>query len=466
MTDIEARLRAALDEPGLYLTEPDEVAPYGVDWTRKFSGRPALVARPNSVAQVATLLRTCDAHGIALVPQGGNTGLVGGSVPRDGEVVLSLARLNAIEEFDSASGTVRVQAGVVLETLHRFLAEREQVFPVDLGARGSCQLGGMAATNAGGVKVIRYGHVRDQIRGIEAVLADGTVVSGLNKLRKNNTGLDLKQLFIGSEGILGVITRLVLQAHPRPAARHTALFGVESAAAAIGLLEALRRGLPGLSSLEMIRREAIELLCRHDAGARRPFATNYPLLVLVEAETGAGAGERDGFLAALAAALEAGHAADAVIAESEDQAVALWQLREGVTEAIGREGLTHKFDVTVPPGRIPEILSELDLIAETLGGVLCLVYGHLGDGNLHVNMVQERETPDEVFCAKGAPLAGRIYNLVADAEGSISAEHGIGIMKRDYLGLCRTQEEIALMRRLKRTLDPNGVLNPGVIFAD
>ncbi len=466
MTDIEARLRAALDEPGLYLTGPDEIAPFGVDWTRKFSGRPGLVARPTSVDQVSTLLRTCNAHGIAIVPQGGNTGLVGGSVPRNGEVVLSLSRLSTIEEFDSASGTVRVQAGVVLESLHRYLAERGQVFPVDLGARGSCQLGGMASTNAGGVKVIRYGHVRDQIRGIEAVLADGTVVSGLNKLRKNNTGLDLKQLFIGSEGILGVITRLVLQAHPRPAARHTALFGVESAAAAIGLLECLREGLPGLSSLEMIRCEAIELLCRHDAGTRRPFAAAYPLLVLVEAETGAGAGERDGFLAALAATLDAGHAADAVIAESEVQAAALWRLREGVTEAIGREGLTHKFDVTVPPGRIPEILPKLDSIAETAGGVLCLVYGHLGDGNLHVNMVQDRETSDEAFRAKGASLAEHIYNLVAAVEGSISAEHGIGIMKRDYLGLCRTEKEIALMRRIKRTLDPNGILNPGVILAN
>ena len=310
----------------------------------------------------------------------------------------------------------------------------------------------MAATNAGGVKVIRYGHVRDQIRGIEAVLADGTVVSGLNKLRKNNTGLDLKQLFIGSEGILGVITRLVLQAHPRPAARHTALFGVESAAAAIGLLEALRRGLPGLSSLEMIRREAIELLCRHDAGARRPFATNYPLLVLVEAETGAGAGERDGFLAALAAALEAGHAADAVIAESEDQAAALWQLREGVTEAIGREGLTHKFDVTVPPGRIPEILSELDLIAETLGGVLCLVYGHLGDGNLHVNMVQERETPDEVFCAKGAS-AGRAH---LQPRGGRRGQHQRRARDRNYeAGLSR-----ALSHARRNRADAPAQTNP------
>lgn len=466
MTDIETRLRAALDEPGLYLTEPDEVTPYGIDWTRKFSAQPALVARPNSVEQVARLLRACDTHGIKVVPQGGNTSLVGGSVPRKGEIVLSLARLNAIEEFDSASGTIRVQAGVVLETLHRYLAERDQLFPVDLGARGSCQLGGMASTNAGGVKVIRYGHVRDQIRGIEAVLADGTVVSGLNKLRKNNTGLDLKQLFIGSEGILGVITRLVLQAHPRPAARHTALFGVENATAAVALLEDLRQGLPGLSSLEMIRREAIELLCRHDETAHRPFAASYPFLVLAEAETGAGGGEREGFLAALSAALEAGHAADAVIAESEVQAAALWKLREGVTEAIGREGLTHKFDVTVPPGRIPEILPALDSIAQTVGGVLCLVYGHLGDGNLHVNMVQERETSDEAFRAKGTPLAERIYTLVADAEGSISAEHGIGIMKRDYLGLCRTEEEIALMRRLKRTLDPNRILNPGVIFTD
>ncbi len=464
MSDALAVLQRTLDEPGLYLTDPADVLPYAVDWSKKFVGSTPLVVRPRSIEQVSVLLAACNENRIALVPQGGNTGLVGGSVPRNGEVVLSLSRLNAIEEYDTASGTVTVQAGVVLDTLHEFLAENDLVFPVDLGARGSCQLGGMAATNAGGIKVIRYGHIREQIRGIETVMADGTVVSGLNKLRKNNTGYDLKQLFIGSEGTLGVITRLVLQTYPRPRGAQTALMGLASADNLPAVLDHVRGRVVGLSSLEMFLRAPLDLLLRHDPTVREPFDATYPAYVLVESETEAGAAARDAFLMSLGDTFQAGLAADVLIAESNEQAAGFWRLREGITEAIGHEGLTHKFDVTVPPGRIPDILGALDDIGASIGSIQVVVYGHLGDGNLHVNMVQGNETPEAEFRANGEPLAERIYRLIAEAEGSISAEHGIGVMKRDYLALCRAPEEIGLMRRFKEALDPGGILNPGVIF--
>ncbi|HJN59700.1 MAG TPA: FAD-binding oxidoreductase [Alphaproteobacteria bacterium] len=464
MANVAERLGAELGRSGLVLSEPAEVAAYTTDWTRQYSGAAPCVLRPHDTGEVAACVRACRELGLALVPQGGNTGLVGGSVPRAGEVVLSLTRLNAIEAFDAASATIQVQAGVVLQALHEDLAAHGHVFPVDLGARGSCQIGGMIATNAGGIKVLRYGHMREQVLGLEVVLADGTVLSNLNSLKKNNTGLDLKHVFIGSEGMLGIITRAVLQARPAPHAVQTALLALDTRDRLPELLTLLRERLRGLSSLEIITRDSIAFYKEQEPSARAPFDKPYPACVIVEEETGAGGNERDAFVERLSGVIEAGLAADAVIAGSDAQAQAIWRLRDGVTEAISRAGLTHKFDVTVPPGALPGFLDEMERLGEAAGDLRTLLFGHLGDGNVHVNMVQKPELAEAAFYAKGPALAESIYGRVAELKGSISAEHGIGIAKRAYLHHSRTAEEIALMRGLKRLLDPDGILNPGVLF--
>ncbi len=464
MTSVVERLNAELDSPGLVLSEPTEVAAYTTDWTRKYSSIAPAVLRPRDTTEVARCVLACHKLGLALVPQGGNTGLVGGSVPRDGEVVLSLSRLNAIESFDAASATVQLQAGVVLQTLHEDLAGRGCVLPVDLGARGSCQIGGMIATNAGGIKVLRYGHMRGQVLGLEVVLADGTVLSNLNSLKKNNTGLDLKHIFIGSEGMLGIITRAVLQARPAPQAVQTALLALDTRDRLPELLTVMREHLRGLSSLEIITCDSIALYKEVEPDTNLPFDKAYPACVIVEEETGAGANERDGFLERLSGIIESGLAADAVVAESEAQAQGIWRLRDGVTEAIGRAALTHKFDVTVPPGALPGFLEQMERFGDEAHGLRTLLFGHLGDGNVHVNMMQKPGLSEDEFYAKGPALAERIYSHVAELRGSISAEHGIGIAKRAYLHHSRTAEEITLMRGMKQLLDPGGILNPGVLF--
>ena len=464
MASVLERLTAELGRSGIVLSEPGEVAAYTSDWTKKFNGEAPCVLRPHDTEEVAMCVRASAKLGLKLVPQGGNTGLVGASVPRGGEVVLSLSRLNKIEEFDAASATVQVGAGVVLEALHEDLAARGHVFPVDLGARGSCQIGGMIATNAGGIKVLRYGHMREQVLGLEVVLADGAVMSSLNKLKKNNTGLDLKHLFVGSEGMLGIITRAVLQARPAPQALQTALLALDTRDRLPDFLILLRDKLRDLSSLEMITRDSIALYKEVEPEARLPFDRPYPACVIVEEETGAGERERDSFLERLSGILESGLAVDAVVAESEAQAQGIWRLRDGVTEAISRAGLTHKFDVTVPPAAMPGFLAEMERFGEEAGELCTLLFGHLGDGNIHVNMMQKPGLPDEAFYAKGPALAERIYGHVAELNGSISAEHGIGIAKRAYLHHSRSAEEIEVMRGMKQLLDPDGILNPGVIF--
>ena len=460
MTAPHERLRARLDDPALYLDDPADTARYARDWIGKYVGTAPLVVRPRSTEEVAAVLAACTELDVPVVPQAGNTGMVGGSVPRAGEVVLSVERLGAIEAFDEASATVTVQAGVVLETLQGYLAERGYDMPVDLGGRGSCQIGGMIATNAGGVKVLRYGHMREQVRGLEVVLADGTVVSGLNILKKNNTGLDLKQVFIGSEGTLGVITRAVLQVQPAPEAFQTALAGLARRDLLPALLQAARARFPRLSSLEFIDGKTVAYVKAEDPDLRIPLAGDHESLVVIEEESASG----EAFAAGLESLLADGLIADAVVAGSEAQARAIWRVREAPTEAVSRHGLTHKFDVTVPPGVIPAFLGEMEALAKGFAGVHVVLFGHLGDGNVHVNMAQQPGLPDDDFLAMEPALSDAIYGAVHGRAGSISAEHGIGVMKRAYLPLARTPEEIALMRTLKAALDPKGILNPGVIL--
>ena len=466
MTAPHERLRERLGDPALYLDDPADTARYARDWPGKHVGATPLVVRPRSTEEVSAVLAACAELGVPLVPQGGNTGMVGGGVPRDGEVVVSTERLAAIEDFDESAATVQVQAGVVLEALQGFLAERGHTMPVDLGARGSCQIGGMIATNAGGLKVLRYGHMREQVRGLEVVLADGTVLRGLNTLKKNNTGLDLKQLFIGSEGTLGIVTRAVLQVHPVPAAFQTALLGIARRALLPPLLAAARTRFPGLSSLEFIDGRTVTYVEQADPGFRLPLAGGRESYVVIEEEAAADDdASREAFVGRLESLSADALIADAAVASSEAQTRAIWTVREAPPEIVSRRGLTHKFDVTVPPGAIPPFLGEMEAVAGKVGGVDPILFGHLGDGNVHVNMAQGAGVADGDFRAREGALADEIYGIVQARGGSISAEHGIGVMKRAYLPFSRTAEEIALMRGLKAALDPGGILNPGVILA-
>jgi len=464
VSDALAQMRAEVGDAKMFLDDPADLAAYSSDWTRKFHGRTPLVARPRTTEEVSRVLGACARHRLPVVPQGGNTGMVGASVPRDGEIVISLSRMNKIEDLDEPSAVVQVEAGVPLQALQEYLADAGYHMPVDLGARGSCQIGGMIATNAGGIKVLRYGHMREQVFGLEVVLADGTILNSLNRLRKNNTGYDLKQMFIGSEGTLGIITRAVLHVHPQPLAVRTALVGLSSRDKMIGLLNAVRTRFRGLSSLEFVVSEAVEFVRTVDDTIRAPLQGKHAVYVIIEEETADSDAAHEAFVERLAGLMEEGIVADGTVAESEAQAREIWRIREAPTETIGKVALTHKYDVTVPQGTLAEFMSEMETLAKYFGGFLCLQYGHLGDGNVHVNMVQRPELSPEDFHAHEDEISARIYKAVASHGGSISAEHGVGLMKRKYLHFSRTAEEIALMRRVKNMLDPHGIMNPGAIL--
>tara|TARA_Y100001970_G_scaffold294373_1_gene452161 strand:+ start:66992 stop:68407 length:1416 start_codon:yes stop_codon:yes gene_type:complete len=467
LADIVTKLKKSIGESALYL-EPDneDLGAYTNDWTKKFSGYTPLVLRPRTVSEVSKMVSLCNDLGVHLVPQGGNTGVVGGSTPRSGEVILSLSRLNNLGDYDPASATIVVEAGTVLTSVQEFSANKGMEFPIDLGARGQCQIGGMLATNAGGNRVLRYGMMREQVRGLEIVLADGTILSNLNRLRKDNSGIDLKQIFVGSEGILGVITRAVLQLSPAPEARRTALFAIKDRDMLPSILAAIRESLPGLSSLEVILQDVIELVIEKVECPDFPLPRHYPAYIIVEEETESGDVGHSRFIQRLEGLFESGLIADAVVAESVSQSERLWHFREATGEAIVLAGHTHKFDVTVPQGKIPIFLEEMEELAGILPGCRPLLFGHLGDGNIHVNFVQTSSIDDKSFLAAGQELSKSVYKILGMHQGSVSAEHGIGMLKREYLPYSKTLEEINLMRNLKATLDPNGILNPGVMLLD
>jgi FAD/FMN-containing dehydrogenase len=438
-------LAAVVGEPHV-LSERELVAGFERDWTGRFSGEARLVVRPGSTEEVAGVLGACREAGVAVVPQGGNTGLVGGGVPRGGEVVVSLTRLDGLEEVDRLAAQVTAGAGVTLEALQRHARAADLAFAVDYGARSAATVGGMVATNAGGVHVVRHGTMRAQVVGLEAVLADGSVVSRLTGLVKDNAGYDLPSLLVGSEGTLGVVTRARLRLVARLPERATALFAVDGAAAALDLFAALRRRVGSLEAVELFFQEGLELVERADMGAS-PFADAHPAYVLVEC-----ADRRDP-MDELAAAVEELSVRDVAVASDSVQREALWALREGLPEAINQRGVPHKLDVSVPLSTLPAFVDELR--ARITEGELVL-FGHVGDGNLHVNVLGVDPGDEAVDRA--------VLELVAEHGGSVSAEHGIGVAKARWLSLTRSPEEIAAMRAIKRALDPDGLLNPGVVL--
>jgi FAD/FMN-containing dehydrogenase len=449
-------------------TDPTLVEPHLREPWGAAGGRSSLLLRPADTRGVSDLLRLCHEHGVPVVPQGGNTGLVGAGVPdQSGRMaVLSLGRMSRIREVDPLNDTITVEAGCVLQAVQDAAAEVNRLFPLSLGAQGSCQIGGNLSSNAGGVNVLRYGMARSLVLGLEVVMADGRIWDGLRALRKDNTGYDLKQLFIGAEGTLGVITAAVLRLLPRPRERHTAWLAVPSPGAAVELL-ALTRDRLGetISSFELMAGPAVELVVRYLPGARMPIEGPAPWYVLAEVawslEEGLAARLED----VLARAIESGCLIDGVIAASESQRQALWALRENPTEAMAREGAVLRHDIAVPVSKVPALIERGATEFEgAIPGVRILPFGHVGDGNIHYNLLQPSTMSAEEFRALRDDVQTRVFDIVAALGGSISAEHGIGRMKRTELARRKPEVELSLMRTLKRALDPKGILNPGAVL--
>jgi FAD/FMN-containing dehydrogenase len=462
------RLAAIVGGPGL-ITDAHDMEPYVVDWRRWYRGRTPAVVRPASTEEVSAVVKLCAETGTGVVPQGGNTGMCGGATPSaaGNEIVLALGRMNRIRELDTLNNTITADAGCILANLQQAAHDADRLFPLSLGAEGSCQIGGNLATNAGGINVLRYGNTRDLALGLEVVLPDGRVWNGLKGLRKDNTGYDLKDLYIGSEGTLGVITGAVLKLYPRPRTRLTALMAVADPAAAVQLLARLRSACgERISAFEIISRACFELVLKHIPGTREPLPQVHPWHVLVElADTSEGGSLRDDFERAAARAAEEAVIRDAVIAESTAQSQALWRLRETIPEASRDEGLLYRHDISLTVSRIPQFIDAASAALErSFSGVRIICFGHLGDGNLHFNcFVPGRHKDDPA--ARGASDVNRVVlDLVRQFGGSFSAEHGIGQSKRGELAHYKSALELDIMRALKRSLDPRNIMNPGKLL--
>ena len=445
---------------GNVLTTAADTKPYFTDWRKQYSAPAECVVRPASTGEVSRVVALCVGEGVAVVPQGGNTGLCGGSVPTGTrrEIVLSLSRMNCIRELDALNDTVTVEAGCVLAAVQRAADEAGRFFPLSLAAEGSCQIGGNLSTNAGGVNVLRYGMARDQVLGLEVVLPDARVWDGLRALRKDNTGYDLKQLFLGAEGTLGVITAAVLRLHPKPTASATAWIALDSPRRAVELLSALRERLGDrLSAFELVSRACLEAVLSHSKDLQDPLAAVHPWYVLAElADGGEAAALHERMERALAGCAEHGTLRDAALAQSGAQARALWRIRETIPEA---QFTNVKHDVSVPVSRTSELIERVGTALEAaFPGVRPYVFGHVGDGNLHYNVGPES------LLERRAEVNRIVYDAVDALGGSISAEHGLGQLKREEILRHKSPLEIELMRTLKRALDPKGLMNPGKVI--
>lgn len=450
---------------GAWKTDPAELQPNLTEWRGRVFGKTPIMVAPRNAAQVSQVVRTCAAAGVAVVPQGGNTGMCAGAVPDESgdQVVLSLERMNRIRNVNASDFSMEVEAGCVLATIQDAARAVDRYFPLSLGAEGSCQIGGNLATNAGGVNVIRYGTARALVLGLEVVLADGTVLDGLRTLRKDTAGYDLKQLFIGSEGTLGIITAATLRLFPDPGETSTALLAIRNSGDAVRLLANLRGSLEDrIEAFELVSEPVFALVEEYISGAKLPFDESYPWYVLVEAATG---GDPEVLENALLNAADASLILDAVIAKNSREAERLWTLRHSIGEAERHHGNDLKHDISVPIGNMEEFLVRGDaLLAKLLPDAGLLAFGHVGDGNLHYNVTLPRRLTRVEAEATAAEVTTAIYDLVAEMGGSFSAEHGVGRLKKQYLGQYRAGAELDLMKRLKVSLDPQNILNPGKII--
>jgi len=457
VSDILTELTRALG-PDVVTPGPEVNKRYHCDWSAIDPARPRALIRPRTTAEVATALRLCHAAGQTIVPQGGLTGLAGGATPRAGDVVLSLERMAGIEEIDSVAATMTVRAGTILETAQRAADEAGFLLALDLGARGSCQVGGNLSTNAGGNRVIRYGMAREQVLGLEVVLADGEVVTSLNKMLKNNAGYDIKQVFIGAEGTLGIITRATLRLHPKPLSRSTAFCALADYAAVVGLLRRMQSELGGISAFEVMWHDFYDFIANHSTTKQKPLPDTYPYYALVEFSGSDHDHDLNRFEALPAKAMADGAIVDAVVAQSEQAARDFWLISEG--HGIDTKPLVINFDVSLP-------IADIDMFAANCRTALQakwpdsinVFYGHIGDSNLHISVMMEGYGPEVMH-----EVDAVVYEAVRAMKGSVSAEHGVGTLKRAWLGHSRSAAELAVMRQLKQALDPKGILNPGKLI--
>ena len=466
--DLIARFSAIVGEK-YALTDVNDQKPYLLEWRDLYEGVTPVVLRPGTTAEVAEILKLASETGTTIVPQGGNTGLVGAQVPDQSgsEIVLSLGRLNRIRHVDPAGDAITVEAGVILDNIHAAADAVDRLFPLTLGAQGSCTIGGNLASNAGGTAVIAYGNARDLVLGLEVVLPTGEVIDGLRSLRKDNAGYDMKHLFLGSEGTLGVITAAVLKLFPKPRAKEVAVVGVETPAAALELL-ALAKAKAGsqLTAFEIMPRRLVEFSIAHIPGTRDPLTTPQPWYLLVEISVGTSEEAARAIMEAiLEQGFEAGLVVDATLAASLKQRDDFWKLRHEMSGVQKMEGGSIKHDVSLPVALVPAFLDRAIPAAESLiPGCRPVPFGHLGDGNIHFNITQPAGADKATFLARWEEMNAVVHSIVTEMGGSIAAEHGVGRLKRDLLPGVRSGPEMALMRRLKAMLDPKGILNPGRVL--
>jgi FAD/FMN-containing dehydrogenase len=459
-TDAQLEELGRLLPAGALTRDPADLREYGKDWTRVHAPAPSAVAFPRTAGEVAAVVRFCNERGVALVPSGGRTGLAAGAVAARGELVLSLEKMRALGEVDPVAQTLRAEAGAVTEAVHRHCAPYGLTWPVDFASKGSSQVGGNVATNAGGVKVIRYGLTRQWVLGLEVVTGAGRVLDLNGALEKNNTGVDLRQLFIGSEGTLGVITAATLKLARLPGRLDVFLFGVEGVPGVLRLFDEARRGPFVVSAYEFFTDRCLARVERH-RGLGPPLAARPDCYVLLEVE----AADPSALEPWLASLFDRGLVVDGTMAQNGTQAGALWALREGISESLSATGLPHKNDVALPVAALAPFCGELErAFADAYPDWEICLFGHIGDGNLHVNVMKPDALSREAFFAKTSQADHAIFSLVRKYRGSISAEHGVGLLKKPYLAYTRGPEELALFRSLKATFDPNGILNPGKVF--
>ncbi len=464
MSELLTGLRNALGDAQVLVD--GDLSRYQHDWRKRYRGRALAVVRPADTREVAEVVKLCARHRAGIVAQGGNTGLVGGSVP-DGsgtQVLLSLSRLNRIREIDPANLTLTAEAGCVLQAVQEAAAAQSLLFPLSLAAEGSCTIGGNLATNAGGTQVLRFGNARELCLGLEVVTAQGEIWDGLSGLRKDNTGYDLRDLFIGSEGTLGIITAATLKLHPQPAAVMTALAVVPSLEAAVALLQMAQARLgPSLTGFEVMNRFSLDLVRKHFPQLRQPLPAADWTVLLEQSDAEGDAHARELFEGLLAVAFDRGLISDAAVAENLTQSAAMWHLRESIPLAQSEEGLNIKHDISLPVSRIPSFVARTDAaLRAAYPGVRLVNFGHLGDGNLHYNLqAPEGSDSQEFLRAHEAGVNTQVYDAVATYDGSISAEHGVGELKRDELAKRKSPVALQMMRAIKQALDPLGLMNPG-----
>jgi FAD/FMN-containing dehydrogenase len=456
-------LKSKLD-PKAWSVDPTELSAHTQDWRGRYQGQTPLLIKPASTAEVAEILTFCNDHQIAVLPQGGNTGLVGGSTPQ-GEIVISLRRMNAVRDLDIANESLCVEAGAILETVQQEAANANKLFPLSLGAQGSAMIGGLISTNAGGVHVLRYGMMRDLVLGLEAVLPDGTIISDLTGLRKNNTGYDLKQLLIGAEGTLGIVTAATLKLYTHPASLGVGIAAVPSPQGAVDLLDFMKSATGGaVAAFELMPKFGLDLVCDHVPGARLPLESDPDWSVLIEVTSGEADRASEILESALGEAFEKDLISDAVIAQSDSQAHEFWMLRESIPEGEKAHGKAAKHDVSVAVSKMPSFMHAASRMAESFDpDIKVIAFGHVGDGNVHFNLGAKQAGAGDEFIEKVKPVTRAIYDLVDEYGGSISAEHGIGILKQGEFA-ARQSTDIAIMRVIKAAIDPNNIMNPRVLL--